>query len=93
MTAIPSPELTVAKPARQAILEVRTVDGAEYRHHTKAVRGTPSNPMPAEDVEAKALDLLAPVTGDAAAASLVDAVWNLEGLKDVNALSAIARGE
>lgn len=93
MTAIPSPELTVAKPARQAIVEVRTKDGKDYRHHTIAVRGTPTNPMPPEDVEAKAFDLIAPILGDAAAGSLINAVWTLEDMSDVNALSAIARGE
>ena len=93
MTAIPSPELTAARPARQAILEVRTEDGQTHRHHTKAVRGTPSNPMPWEDVQVKARDLLVPVVGDAAAARLIEAVWNLESLEDINALSGIARGE
>ncbi|MEM8947908.1 MAG: MmgE/PrpD family protein [Pseudomonadota bacterium] len=92
MTAIPSQELTIARPARQAILEIRTQGGREYRHHTKTVRGTPSNPMPAEEVEAKALDLLAPVIGKTAAVSLIDAVWTLESLEDVKALSAITRG-
>ena len=91
MAAIPSPELTVAKPARQAILEIRTKDGQCYRHHTKAVRGTPTNPMPTKEVQAKALDLLAPVIGKTAAGSLVDAVWNLESLKDINTLSDIVR--
>lgn len=93
MTVIPSPELTVARPARQAIVEVRTQDGGDYRHHTVAVRGTPTNPMPPEDVKAKAMDLTAPILGAVAAGSLIEAVWSLEDLADVNALSAIAKGE
>lgn len=93
MTAIPSPELTVAKPARQAVLEVRSKDGREYRHHTIAVRGTPANPMPPEDVNAKARDLIAPIIGAVPAKALIDAIWALEDLSDINTLSAIARGE
>ena len=92
ITAVPSPELTIARPARQAILEICTKDGKDYHHHTKAVRGTPTNPMPAEEVQAKALDLLVPVIGDTAARSLIDTVWRLESLKDINALSGIAQG-
>ncbi len=92
MTAVPSPELTIARPARQAILEIRTRDGKSYRHHTKAVRGTPNNPMPSREVQAKALDLLEPIIGMTAATSLVDAVWNLEKLNDINVLSKIIKG-
>jgi len=92
MTAIPSAELTRARPARQAIVEATTEDGQLFRHHTVAVRGTPSNPMPPEDVKAKALDLIAPITGADAARSLISALWNLEHLGDVNALSTMAKG-
>jgi len=91
MTAIPSLELTDARPARQAILQVRTRDGREYRHHTKVVRGTPTNPMSPEDIEGKSLDLLVPVLGHAAATALIDAIWKLEGVNDINALADIAR--
>lgn len=93
MTAIPSPELTIAKPARQAILEIRTKSGQEFRHHTKAVKGTPENPMSTGDVQEKALELLAPIIGDARAKSMIDNVWNIEKLEDINVLSSIARGE
>ncbi|MYK30159.1 MAG: MmgE/PrpD family protein [Boseongicola sp. SB0670_bin_30] len=93
MTAVPSPELTVARPARQAILQVRTRDGKEYRHHTKAVRGTSANPMSPEDVQEKALDLLVPVIGGASAAALVEAAWNLESIRDINVLARVARGQ
>ncbi len=93
MSAIPSPELTTAKPARQTILEIRTKSGEEFRHHTKAVKGTPANPMSTADVQEKALELLAPIIGDAPAKSLIDAAWHLERLEDINVLSVIARGE
>ena len=41
MTLVPSPELTTARPARQAIVEILTTDGEHLRHHAQAVRGTP----------------------------------------------------
>ena len=38
-------------------------DGRSLRHHAKAVRGTPDNPMTAQEIEDKARDLLDPVIG------------------------------
>ena len=93
MTVVPSPELTVAKPARQAILEVKTRGGKLFRHHTKAVRGTPDNPMTVDDISTKAIDLIAPIIGEKAAIGVTDAVWNLEKLDDINHLSLLIKGD
>lgn len=93
MTATPSPELTVAKPARQAIVEIQTTDGELYRHHTIAVRGTPGNPMSPDDVKTKAFDLMAPILGDVASKAVLSRLWHIEEVDDVNELSAIVRGE
>ncbi|MEM8572956.1 MAG: MmgE/PrpD family protein, partial [Pseudomonadota bacterium] len=93
MTAIPSPELSRARPARQAVLEISTRDGTRFRHHTKVVYGTPGNPMSPEDVEAKALELMVPVLGEAASASLARAIWSLERVENIRTLAAIAGGE
>ncbi len=73
MTLVPSAELTVAVPARQAIVAIRFAGGEERRHHAVAVRGTPENPMTEEEVEAKVLDLVAPLLGDRAPALLAAA--------------------
>jgi 2-methylcitrate dehydratase PrpD len=78
ITVVPSPELTVAVPARQAIVAVETTDGRTLRHRTTAVRGTPDNPMETTEVEDKARDLMGPVVGAARAAQLVKAVASLE---------------
>ena len=93
MTVISSHELTIAQPARQAILEIGTKSGVAFRHHTKVVYGTPGNPMSPEDVQAKALELISPVLGSKLSNALADAVWNLEKIKDINALAAIVKGE
>ncbi|MGI9417369.1 MAG: MmgE/PrpD family protein [Geminicoccaceae bacterium] len=84
--AIPSPELTAVRPARQAIIEVDTVDGRSLRRHTRAVLGTPDNPMSEADVEAKARDLIAPILGDDRAGALIDAVRDIERMDDVTTL-------
>ena len=78
--------LTKAMPSRQGIVEIRLRDGRELRHHTKAVRGTADNPMTRAEVDVKSYDLIAPVAGKARARRLCDAVWKLEGLKDVRKL-------
>jgi 2-methylcitrate dehydratase PrpD len=57
-------DLTHAKPERQSIVAVRTADGEERRHHAKVVRGTPDDPMSAEEVAAKARDILSPLLTD-----------------------------
>jgi 2-methylcitrate dehydratase PrpD len=79
MTLVPSPELTVAVPARQAIVTIRGRDGIR-RHHAVAVRGTPENPMPDAEVEDKARDLVAPLLGDAGAAALIAGVRGIESI-------------
>jgi 2-methylcitrate dehydratase PrpD len=72
--AVPSAELTRAVPARQAIVEIETTKGERLVHRTRAVRGTPDNPMSSEEVAAKARDLMAPVLGPAQTDRLADAV-------------------
>ena len=79
-------ELSRAMPSRQGIVELALRDGRRLRHHTRAVRGTPDNPMTRAEVDAKSYDLLAPVIGRAKARKLCDAVWNLERLADVRRL-------
>ncbi len=80
------PELTRAMPRREGVIEIRLKDGREFRHHTRSVRGTPENPMTRAEVEAKSLDLVAPVIGPLRARRLCDSVWNLEKLRDVRSL-------
>ncbi len=70
----------------QAIVEITTRDGRRLRHHTRAVRGTAANPMPRAEVEAKSLDLLAPVIGARRARKLADTVWHIERVADLRRL-------
>jgi 2-methylcitrate dehydratase PrpD len=85
---LPSAELTVARPARQAIVEIITSKGA-LRHHARAVRGTPENPMTAQEIEAKALDLVAPIIGLERGSKLVDVCRNLSSLQSIRDLKPL----
>jgi len=84
--AVPSAALTVAVPARQAIVAVETTDGRKVQHRTYAVRGTPDNPMGHAEVEAKARDLVMPIIGPERAEKLVAAVAELESLRNATEL-------
>jgi len=70
----------------QAIVEITLRNGERLRHHTKAVRGTATNPMPRAEIEAKARDLLVPVIGARRAAQLIEQVWHIERIANVRAL-------
>lgn len=87
--AIPSAELTAARPARQAIIEIDCADGRRLSHRTRAVLGTPDNPMTEAQVEAKARDLMAPVLGGAQTEALIAALRGLESLSDVRKLRSL----
>lgn len=87
VTLVPSADLTQARPARQAIVEIETQDGRTLRHHARAVRGTPDDPMTLEEVVAKALDLMEPVLGAPAAGQVIDAVLALETAPTVETLA------
>ena len=67
-------------------MELKLKDGRELAHHTRAVRGTPENPMTRAEVEAKALDLLAPVVGRRRSAALCAAIWGVEKIRDVRSI-------
>jgi 2-methylcitrate dehydratase PrpD len=83
--------LSQAMPRREGVAEIRLKDGREIAHHTRAVRGTPENPMTRAEVEAKALDLLSPVLGRARAAKLCAAIRGVEKIRDARALRALLR--
>jgi 2-methylcitrate dehydratase PrpD len=81
-----SEELQNAVPARQAIVRIDTKNGRSLSHRTYVVRGTAGNPMDAAEVEAKALDLIAPVLGAGRANELIAAIRKLEGIQRVSEL-------
>ena len=79
--------LVGAVPPRQGIAEIRLRNGTVLRHHAKAVRGTPFNPMTWDEVVAKGDDLMAPILGKAGSARVIETVRGVEKLADVGDLA------
>ena len=92
LTLIHDKELGLARPRRQAIVEVETMDGSQFSHHTRAVRGTADSPMERAEVEIKSLDLLGPVIGMERAHVLVTAIWEIEDVADSRELRSLLAG-
>ncbi len=82
----PSRELTLAKPARQAVVQIRLRNGSVIVKHTRAVLGTPENPMSVEQVEEKVIDLVSELLGADRTAKLVDRLRHLEQQPSVRSL-------
>jgi len=76
-------------PRREAIVEVTVTDGTKLTEHVEAVRGTPANPMPRNEVVTKCRDLIAPVLGAATTTSLIEKVLSLENTKNIRELSPL----
>jgi 2-methylcitrate dehydratase PrpD len=73
-------------PRRAGIVEVTTNDGRTVTERVDDVRGTAENPMPREEVIAKARDLITPVLGLQTFDRLVARIFDLEHLRSVREL-------
>src|SRR5258707_7848621 len=69
---VADPRIDARRPRREAIVEVTLADGTQMSEWIRDVRGTAENPMPREEVVAKARDLIAPVLGNATCATLIN---------------------
>lgn len=83
---VPSAALQQAMPAHQTTLTIVTADGRALGHHTEIVRGLARNPMSAQEVEAKALDLTGPILGSSRAKELISVIGNLDRLGPLSGL-------
>lgn len=79
---------TLMDPAapRGAIVEVEMTDGKKVQHFTKYPPGTKENPLSTEAVSAKTRDLIQPVLGAEKSKKLIDAIINIEKVKDIRTL-------
>jgi 2-methylcitrate dehydratase PrpD len=77
------PDLERLLPSRVSIVEVTLTDGTKLTERVDAVRGTAQNPMPRDEVVAKARDLMAPVLGAEATRSLIEKIFSLESVKNI----------
>jgi len=83
---VEEPGLKTPKSQRTAVVEVTTQDGAQLKEHVVSVRGTAENPMSTEEVEKKCRELLIPVLGKDRSEKLIDAIWNIEKVKNAREL-------
>jgi 2-methylcitrate dehydratase PrpD len=80
------PAYTSAYPDRQICdVAIQLRDGHEIRGRCEVMKGEPSNPHRAQDVEKKYFDLMSPVWGPEPARKLYDAVLALENVADMRA--------
>ncbi len=86
---VADPRIDARRARREAIVEVTFADGTQMNEWVRDVRGTAENPMPREEVVAKARDLIAPVLGSASCAALIDKVLALENVKDIRELRPV----
>jgi 2-methylcitrate dehydratase PrpD len=82
----PDAELEKLIPNRVAIVEVTLTDGTQLSERVEHVRGTPDNPMPREEVVAKARELMTPVLGAVKTSKLIDRVLGLDNVKNIREL-------
>lgn len=85
-------QLELLYPQLVAVVEVTLKDGKQFTQRVDAVRGTVRNPMTREELQTKASDLMTPFLGPAASAKLIQAVFDLEKMPDLRALSPLLQG-
>jgi hypothetical protein len=59
------------------------------KRRTHAVRGTAANPMNRSEIEAKSVDLMAPVLGSTRTAKLLTQLWSIEKVADIRKLAPL----
>ena len=85
--SISSDELAIARPERQSKIAIILNDGKKLFYHASSVRGTPDNPMDADDITEKAKRLFA-VFKSSKTDDLIDCVLNKDfTIKDLVQLS------
>lgn len=73
------PALTAAFPGQRAArVTIATRDGATHEHFSPYRRGDPEAPLGDADIDAKFIELAAPVVGDSRARAMLARLWALE---------------
>jgi 2-methylcitrate dehydratase PrpD len=63
---------------RSARMTIETNDGRTLDHFQRDRRGDPELPLSDDEISAKYMELMAPVTGEAEAEALLQALWSAE---------------
>ena len=59
-------------------MTIETNDGRTLDHFQRDRRGDPELPLSDDEISAKYMELAAPVTGEAAAQALLEALWSVD---------------
>ena len=79
------PELSKAFPGQRAAkVEIELADGRRLSHFQETRKGDPEMPLTEEEVNDKFIELAAPVLGEPAARALLEDLWVLETLANVD---------
>jgi len=84
--AVGDPALTDPLRRWRGIVDVTLKDGRRLSGRTLAAKGTFENPLERRDVEAKSLDLMAPILGRRRSLALMAALFEIEKIKDMRVL-------
>jgi 2-methylcitrate dehydratase PrpD len=76
-------------PLRVAIAGIELSDGTRLSERVSAVRGTPLNPMPRNEIMDKARDLIAPVLGREKPERLIETVYAMEKVTSLRSLQPL----
>lgn len=83
--------LSALLPVRVAIVEITLNDGTVLSERVEAVRGTPRNPMTKAEVIAKSRDLIEPIFGSSKTNRLIDTVFKIESVSNIQALRPLVQ--
>lgn len=86
---VPDEALQALYPARVAIVDVTLNNGQHFSQRVDAVIGSAQNPMNHDQVVEKCRDLIAPELGASQTDKLIDAVFHIENMQDIRALSPL----
>lgn len=90
---VADPAMWDPSATRQARVVIVLRGGRTVDEHVRYARGTPQNPLTADEVDAKALDLIASVLGTDVAARVLGTLRHVTDHSDLSALSAQLRGD
>ncbi|MBC7331159.1 MAG: MmgE/PrpD family protein [Synergistetes bacterium] len=84
------PEIQKLYPnPRSLVLEVKTRSGETFSYRVDYPKGDPENPMSDEELEEKFLDITEEPLGKKKALLLLEKLWNIDKVKDVEELSKL----
>jgi 2-methylcitrate dehydratase PrpD len=87
---VADPELTKIFPAvRNAIVEITTIDGGQFKTLVDRMPGAPYNPLSAQELDDKFLSLSVPILGEQRSDQIAETTRDLENLPEVGSLTRL----